>query len=138
MKKLASLCIVMIVFCTCYYSAFAGNKHKHIAAISTEGSDSTKHHPKDKKHPHPTVGGGTWAIAINVGDLTGKPISGATVTAPCTGFAAKTTNASGYVSFTGNAPCPCAEGQATISTNKGCSIKIAITCDSNYNVNCSQ
>ena len=136
MKKLASLCVVMIIFCTCYYSAFAGAKIKHIATISAEGSDSTKHHPKEKKHP--TVGGSTWTLTILVQDQTAKPISGATVLAPCTGWPAKTTNTAGMVSFTCNAPCTCTEGVATITTPKGCSQKIAVLCDSIYTVTCNQ
>ena len=135
MKKFAPLCFVLTVLFI-GLSGFSTKHHKHAPTPKYEGQDSTKQHPKDKKHPH--VGGSTWAITIGVADLTGKPLSGATVALPCTGGPAKITNAAGKVVFGGNAPCPCADGMATISTPKGCSVNQPVTCDSSYTVGCNK
>lgn len=135
MKKFAPLCFALITLCI-GLTAFAGTNHKTVSAPVAENQDSTKHHHKDKHHPH--VGGTSWTVMIYVGDLTGKPITGASVYAPCTGYPSKTTDAAGQVQFSGNSPCPCSAGVASISTPKGCNVKIAVSCDSTYSVSCAQ
>ena len=134
MKKTVSLFFILItLFVSC--SAFAKHKHKHAQPPVSDNSDSTKHQQKEK-HPH--VGGTTWTLAIVVGDLSGKPISGATVSLPCSGLPSKTTGPDGKASFSGKAPCPCAEGQAVITTDKGCSLKLPVTCVSTFSASCNQ
>lgn len=135
MKKLTPVFLALIVLFI-GLSSFTRTHHKTVAGPAGNGQDSTKHHPKDKKHPN--VGGSTWSIQFTVGDLAGKPISNAKVDLPCSGSPAKPTNASGIAIFTGNAPCPCSEGKATISTTKGCSQAVIVSCDSSYIVNCNQ
>lgn len=134
MKKFAPLCFVLAVLFI-GLSGFSTKHHKHTPTPKYEGQDSTKQHPKDKKHPH--VGGSVWNVAIMVVDAVGKPFNGATVALPCTGGPAKTTGTSGKVVFSGNAPCPCGDGQATVSTPKGCIQTISVICDSSYTVPCT-
>ena len=137
MKKFAPLCLAMI---TLFISltAFSNKHHKTVPAPKYENQDSTKHHdPKDKKK-HPNVGGSLWSISVMVTDLTGKPLSNATVTLPCSGSSPKPTNSSGIAVFGGNAPCPCTEAKASVSTSKGCDQTITVSCDSSYTVTCNQ
>jgi hypothetical protein len=99
--------------------------------------DSTKQVKQEDKSHHP-VGAGNWDVIVLVQNSKGEPYSGATVSAPCTGWPAKTTDATGTVEFSGTGSCPCATAPATITTPKGCNQKINVSCDSTYTVTCTQ
>jgi hypothetical protein len=136
MKKSAPL-IIAIAMIFFGLSSFASHhSHKGKAPAENNGQDSTKHHQNDKHHGH--LGGTTWNFMVVVTDQSSKPISGATVAAPCTGGPSKVTNASGVVQFSGNAPCPCSAGYVSVTTPKGCNTKTNVTCDSTFNVQCNQ
>jgi len=119
MKKISNLLLIML--CSSL-SIFAGSTDKNDATIETSQT------PK----------GGTWTITIQVGDLTGKPISGATVSAPCTGLSNKTTNSSGQAIFGGSGDCPCAEAYATVTTSKGCDVEVSIVCNDTTPATCTE
>ena len=134
MKRIVQLCLTLILL-SATTLAFAGSKnHYHKTTVQKyEGMDSTKHNkPKEEKGGD---GGTVWNIAVVVNDATAKPISGATVSAPCTGQPSKTTDSNGKVVFSGNAPCPCAESQATVTT-KDCTKYVNVSCGNTYSVTC--
>ena len=135
MKRIAHLCLTLTFVLSSYFAFSGSHLHHHKSpAPKSETEDSTSHHNLKDKKGHD--GGSTWTVAIIVTDQSTKPIYGATVSAPCTGWPSKTTDATGRVQFSGNAPCPCAESQATISTPKGCSVKINVSCDTAYTAVC--
>lgn len=98
----------------------------------------TTGHVKTQTNTPDTLGGSGWSETFIIRDSKGEPISGALVSAPCTGQPARTSSSTGVVTFTGTAPCTCNASQATVTTNKGCNQKINITCDSTYTVTCTQ
>lgn len=134
MKILVKLCLTLILL-SATTLAFAGSKNhiRKTPAPSYEGMDSTNNNkPKEKKGGD---GGTTWTVTLFVNDATAKPITGATVSAPCTGQPSKTTDSTGKVVFSGNAPCPCAESQATVTT-KDCTKYVNVSCGNTYSVTC--
>jgi hypothetical protein len=135
MKRIVQLCLTLILL-NATTLAFAGSKnHNHKAPQPKyEGVDSTKHTKPQEKKGHD--GGSQWTVVMIVNDATAKPIPGATVSAPCTGQPSKTTDATGKVVFSGNAPCPCAESQATVTTTKGCNKNVNVSCGNTYTVVC--
>ena len=114
MKKNTRLSFILITL-----SAFAltftacNNKQASSDAQNAQGTTkpqasqdtSQKSAPKDKNGVG--AGTGSWTVGIIVNDQTQKPIAGATVSAPCTGWPSKTTNSSGQVQFSGTGSCPC-------------------------------
>ena len=136
MNKNALLCLVLLCICAGHL-VYGGKSKIRIASLPPQTQDSTHHHhPKDKDHPH--LGGSGWTLAVIVGDLKGTPISGALVSAPCTGWPAKTTDITGKAQFSGTGTCPCSVSPASVTTNKGCDVKLNVSCDSTYTVSCSQ
>jgi hypothetical protein len=112
--------------------------HNNNQPATEQSTRDTIQHVKPESIAHDTVGVGNWQVNIVVMDSKGLPYSGATVAAPCTGWPAKTTDATGHVQFSGTSPCPCALAPATITTPKGCNQKINVSCDSTYTVTCTQ
>ena len=112
--------------------------HNNIQPAPEQNTQDTTQHVKPESSSHDTIGVGGWQITVVVNDSKGGPYNGATVTAPCTGWPAKTTDATGKVQFSGTNTCPCATAPATITTPKGCNQKINVSCDSTYTVVCSQ
>ena len=137
MKRIVQLCLTLILL-SATTLAFAGvkNHHRKAPAPKYEGEDTTKHSKPQDKRGHD--GGSTWSIVVTVSDLAAKPLAGATVSAPCTGQTSKITDVAGKVVFSGEAPCPCAESQATVTTNKGCELKFNVSCGNTYPEVCSQ
>jgi hypothetical protein len=72
---------------------------------------------------------GDWSVIVMVEGSKGEPISGATVSVPCTGWPAKTTDATGEVAFSGDGSCPCSNSPAEVTTPKGCDDKFNVSCD---------
>jgi len=112
--------------------------HNNSQPAADQNTQDTTKQAKQEDKSHHTVGSGGWEITVMVQNSKGEPYSGATVTAPCTGWPAKTTDAAGGVQFSGTGPCPCSVAQATITTPKGCNQKINVSCDSTYTVTCTQ
>ena len=71
---------------------------------------------------------GIQVLILTVVDDSFKPISGATVNAPCTGQGAKTTDVHGNVQFSLSGACGCNEQTAYVTTPGGCSTHISLTC----------
>jgi len=134
MKRIVQLCLTLILL-SATTLAFAGvkNHHRKAPAPKYEGEDTTKHSKPHEKKGHD--GGSQWTLALIVNDATAKPIPGATVSAPCTGQPSKITDTSGKVVFSGNAPCPCAESQASVTT-KDCTKYVNVSCSNTYTVEC--
>jgi hypothetical protein len=81
--------------------------------------------------------GGEVILVVTVFDLSAHPISGALVSAPCTGLAAKYTNSQGQATFNVGTVCPCNNDNVTVTTTKGCYQQIKVYCG-NYSVTCNQ
>lgn len=133
-KNTRSLLIVMALCIGSILSAC----HNNSQPAAEQSTQDTTQHAKPESSSHDTVGTGTWTVTILVEGSKGEPFSGATVSAPCTGWPAKTTDATGKAQFSGSGTCPCAAAQATVTTPKGCNQKINVSCDSMYTVVCTQ
>ena len=133
-RNTRSLLVIMALSIGSILSACHNNSQP---AADQNTQDTTQQVKQEDKSHHP-VGTGTWTVNIMVNDSKGEPYSGATVDAPCTGWPAKVTDATGQVQFSGTGTCPCAVAPATITTPKGCNQKINVSCDSTYTVTCTQ
>ena len=71
---------------------------------------------------------GIQVLILTVVDDSFKPISGATVNAPCTGQGAKVTDSNGNVQFSISGTCGCNEQTAYVTTPAGCATHISLTC----------
>jgi hypothetical protein len=74
--------------------------------------------------------GGEWSVSILVNDSKGNPVSGAKVTAPCTGEAYELTDGKGTVDFMGSGSCPCNVSLANVSTSKS-NVNQSVSCGTN-------
>ena len=133
-KNTRSLLVIMAL---CIGSILSACHNNNQPAPEQSAQDTTQH-VKPESNAHDTVGASGWTVDIIVNNSKGAPYSGATVSAPCTGWPAKVTDATGHVQFSGSSPCPCAVAPATVTTPKGCNQKINVSCDSTYTVVCTQ
>jgi hypothetical protein len=126
---LIALCTLCLTFTRCSNSPHAAPDQ---GAVDT----TQKQNHTNDGHTGPGTGG--WTFTLIVRDAKAVPISGATVAAPCTGQPNRLTDITGTVQFSGTGSCTCSSSPATVTTTKGCDIKLNVSCDSTYNVTCDQ
>jgi hypothetical protein len=127
----------LISLALCIGSIVSACHHGDQPAPAQNAQDTTIQNPKPQGIHTDTLGAGSWTVIINVQDSKASPYMGAIVTAPCTGWPSKTTDASGMVAFSGTGPCPCSHSPATVTTTKGCNIKVNVSCDTTIAI-CNQ
>ncbi|MBS1684985.1 MAG: hypothetical protein JSS76_09530 [Bacteroidetes bacterium] len=81
--------------------------------------------------------GGEVILVVTVIDRNNKPVSGALVSAPCTGQSAKYTDTKGSATFQLGTTCPCSDDDVTVTTQKGCFQQLKVSCGQ-YVVECDQ
>jgi hypothetical protein len=131
MKKNTGLSFLLITLSALVLTFAACSNHPSSSAGNV--SDTIQHQAGPdtlrQQATQDTVGSTGWSVIVIVNDQTQKPIAGATVSAPCTGWPSKTTNVSGQVQFSGTGSCPCSGASANVTTNKGCNVNTTIVCD---------